>query len=59
VQFATGVAVDLVEKKIVGENVVFGADDTNVKQGWLPSRAVFGEWSKQDTGPQKYAEQAR
>ena len=51
-----GVSVDLVKSKIVSGNKVFDANDTNPKQGWLPSKLVFNAWRKEDIGMGKYAE---
>jgi len=52
-----GISVNLVNKKILSENKVFDANDTNPKQGWLPSKSVFDMWAKEDIGMEKYAEQ--
>jgi hypothetical protein len=52
-----GISVDLVNKKSISENKVFDADDTNPRQGWLPSKAVFDAWSQEDIGMKKNAEQ--
>ena len=52
-----GIVVDLVDKRILSERKAFGAQDTNLKQGWLPSKSVFELWSQLDTGMMKYSEQ--
>lgn len=53
-----GVTVDLVNKNITSRSKTFGANDTNLKQGWLPSESIFTLWSRLDIGMQKYAEQS-
>ena len=52
-----GISVDLINKKSISENKVFETNDTNPRQGWLPSKSVFDAWSKEDIGVKKYAEQ--
>lgn len=52
-----GIMVDLANKEILKGKNVFDAKNTNLKQGWLPSKTVFDVWSQLDTGMHKYAEQ--
>ena len=54
-----GVSVDLEEGKILSDRKAFDADDTDPKQGWLPSRLVFDAWKREDIGVGKYAEQQK
>lgn len=51
-----GIAVDLINKQVLDEKKVFDAQDTNLKQGWLPSKFVFEAWSQVDIGRLKYTD---
>jgi poly(3-hydroxybutyrate) depolymerase len=54
-----GVSVDLVNKEILNGEKKFSAKDTDLKQGWLPSKSIFDAWSQLDIGTEKYAEQEK
>jgi poly(3-hydroxybutyrate) depolymerase len=52
-----GITVDLTNKKILQEKSLFNHQNTNYKEGWLPSVEVFNIWAKLDTGRIKYTGQ--
>ena len=51
-----GISVDLVNKHILSRDKAFDANDTNPRQGWLPSMSAFVAWATEDIGVNKYAE---
>jgi hypothetical protein len=54
-----GITVDLETKQIMSEAELWNFENTDVREGWLPSRAVYQIWSEQDTGPKKYPQRTR
>jgi predicted esterase len=54
-----GITVDLETKQIISEEEIWNFENTKVREGWLPSRAVYDIWAEQDIGPKKYSHKAR